>query len=50
MSSANVLPSAPPCEDERLYPPLPEENIEMSRQASTKKPCPKFPAVENQRD
>ena len=28
MSLANVLPSAPPHEDERLYPPLPEEHIE----------------------
>ena len=35
MSSINVLPSAPPREDERLYPPLPKENIEMSRQAQT---------------
>ena len=31
MSAANFLPSAPQREDERLYPPLPEENIEMSR-------------------
>ena len=35
MSAANLLPSAPPREDERLYPPLPEENIEMSRQVQT---------------
>ena len=35
MSSANVLPSAPPREDERLHLLLPEENIEMSRQAQT---------------
>ena len=35
MSAANVLPSVPPREDERLYPPLPEENIEMSRQVQT---------------
>ena len=35
MSAANVLPSAPPREDKGLYPPLPEENIEMSRQAQT---------------
>ena len=42
MSSANVLPSAPPREDERLYPPLPEENIEMSRQAQTKSNAQNF--------
>ena len=42
MSSANVLPSAPPREDERLYPPLPEENIEMSRQAPTRRNTQNF--------
>ena len=31
MTSANVLPCTPPREEERLYLPLPEENVEMSR-------------------
>ena len=40
MSSANVIPSAPP--DERLYPSLPEENIAMSRMYSTRSPAQNF--------
>ena len=35
MSSANMLPSAPPREDEHLYLPLPKENTEMSHQAQS---------------
>ena len=42
MSLANVFPSAPPREDERLYPPLPEENVEMSRQAQTRNNAQNF--------
>ena len=42
MSSANVIPSAPPREGERLYPSLREENIEMIRMYSTRSPAQNF--------